>query len=209
MKIKIFALLAAAILLAGCGAKTTTNTITPTPTPKLVEMPITERPSVSLTPSADGHYLTLNLVGIPASISSIEYELLYNAGDNGAQIEKGIGDTLKEITAAIERKLLLGTESCTSGCKYSYDKGVTGGTLTLNFIDKNGQMSTFETPFTLKSTADLKKDGSISLATENFSVPVKAKLTGSDYFVLINNYRGGYSIYSSSKNSMVGDYQNQ
>ena len=206
---KIFALLAATLLLAGCGAKKTSTTVTPTPEPKVVEMPLDQRPLISLTPSADGHYLTLNITGLPSTITSIEYEILYNAGENGAVIEKGVGDTLKEITSNIERKLLLGTESCTSGCKYSYDKGVTGGSVTINFIDKNGQISTFTSPFALRSTADLKASESLSLPDDSFSVPLKTKLTGSDYFVLIKNYRGGYSVYSSSKNSLVGDYQDQ
>lgn len=209
MKRKIITLIAVSFLLSGCGSKTNPKTITPTPAPKVIEMPLTDRPQISLTPSADGHYLTLKVVNTPNYISSIDYEILYNATDNNSEIEKGVGDTIKEISANIERKLLLGTESCTNGCKYSYDKGVIGGTMTLNFIDKNGQISTFGTPFTLKSTADLNKDGVISLPTYNFSVPVKSKLTGNNYFLLIKNYKGGYSIYGSSQNSLVGDYQDK
>ncbi len=209
MKKKILTLIATGLLLAGCGAKKSATTVTPTPALRVVEMPLDQRPLISLTPSADGHYLTLKIVDIPDSISSIEYEILYNASDNGAEIEKGVGDTLKEITKTIERKLLLGTESCTNGCKYSYDKGVTGGTMTLNFIDKNGQMSTYETLFTLKSTADLNKAGSLALTDSSFSVPLKSKLSGSNYYLLLKNYRGGYSVYGSTQSSPVGNYQNQ
>ena len=204
MKLKIFALLTACVLLAACGPVTTSK-ITPTPASKAIEMPISERPKISLTPSADGHYLNLKLDGVPATITSIEYELVYNATDNGSQIEKGIGDTIKQITALIEKNLLLGTESCTNGCKYSYDKGIVGGQLTINFIDNQGQESTFDTPYTLKTTADINKDGDITLS--DFSVKPKTKLTGNDYFVLIGNYRGGYSVFSSRQNSLVGDYQ--
>ena len=204
MKLKIFALLTACVLLAACGPATTTK-ITPTPASKAIEMPISERPKISLTPSADGHYLNLKLDGVPATITSIEYEVVYNATDNGSQIEKGIGDTIKQITALIEKNLLLGTESCTNGCKYSYDKSIVGGQLTINFIDNKGQESTFDTPYTLKTTADINKDGDITLS--DFSVKPKTKLTGNDYFVLIQNYRGGYSVFSSRQNSLVGDYQ--
>lgn len=207
MKTKIFYLIAALILLSACGPGSTSTKTTPTPTAKAVEMPVSERPLVSLTPSADGHYLDLKLEGIPSSITSIEYEVIYNAVDNGSQIEKGIGDTIKLITANIKKNLLLGTESCTSGCKYSYDKGIVGGQLTINFIDNNGQESTFDTPYVLKTTADINKDGAITLATDNFSVKPKAKLTGNDYFVLMQNYRGGYSVFSSRQNSLVGSYQ--
>jgi hypothetical protein len=204
MKIKLFLLVTVSILLAACGPGTASK-ITPTPATKVVEMPIADRPLISLTPSADGHYLNLKLEGVPSSITSIEYEVIYNAVDNGSQIEKGIGDTIKLITATIEKNLLLGTESCTSGCKYSYDKGIIGGQLTINFIDNNGQESTFDTPYTLKTTADISKDGAIVL--NSFSVKPKTKLTGSDYFVLMQNYRGGYSVFSSRQNSLVGNYQ--
>ena len=205
MKIKPFFLIAASILLAACGSGTASK-ITPTPATKVVEMPIADRPIISLTPSADGHYLDLKLEGVPSSINSIEYEVIYDAVDNGSQIEKGIGDTIKLITSTIEKNLLLGTESCTSGCKYSYDKGIIGGQLTINFIDNNGQESTFDTPYVLKTTTDITKNGAITLG--DFSVKPKTKLTGNDYFVLMNNYRGGYSVLSSRQNSLVGNYQN-
>jgi len=205
MKTKIFVLLLASIILAACGPGTTSK-ITPTPTSKVIEMPIADRPLVSLTPSADGHYLNLKLAGVPSSITSVEYEVIYQAVDNGSQIEKGIGDTIKLITANIEKNLLLGTESCTSGCKYSYDKGIIGGHLTINFIDSNGQEATFNTPYILTTTTDINKNGAIALG--NFSVKPKTKLTGNDYFVMMNDYRGGYSVFSSRQNSLVGNYQN-
>lgn len=207
MKTKIICLIAASLFLAACGSNTTTTKIAPTPTTKAVEMPVSQRPSISLTPSADGHYLNLKLENVPSNITSIEYQVLYDAADNGSQIEKGIGDTIKLITTTIEKSLLLGTESCTSGCKYSYDKGVIGGELTINFIDNNGQESTFDTPYVLKTTADISKDGAISLIDNSFSVKPKTKLTGNDYFVLMQNYRGGYSVFSSRTNSLVGNYQ--
>lgn len=200
-------LIAISFILAACGPGTTSK-ITPTPASKVIEMPIADRPLVSLTPSADGHYLNLKLAGVPSSITSIEYEVIYQAVDNGSQIEKGIGDTIKLITANIEKNLLLGTESCTSGCKYSYDKGIIGGNLTINFIDGNGQQATFDTPYVLKTTADITKSGAITLLSDNFSVKPKTKLTGNDYFILMKNFRGGYSVFSSRQNSLVGNYQN-
>jgi hypothetical protein len=207
MKTKIFLIIAASVLLAACGSASSTTKITPTPTSKVVEMPVENRPLVSLTPSADGHYLDLKLEGVPSSITSIEYEVLYDANSNGSQIEKGIGDTIKLITSTIEKNLLLGTESCTSGCKYSYDTGIVGGQVTINFIDTNGQESTFDTPYTLNTTADINKSSAITLTADNFSVKPKTKLTGSDYFILMQNYRGGYSVFSSRQNSpLVGNY---
>ena len=208
--ISLFSIFAAGILLAGCGAKTTASTtIKPTPTSKAVEMPVGERPYVSLTPSADGHTLTLKMENIPQNITQIEYQVLYDAQDNGQTIEKGVGDTIKQISATLSRDLLLGTQSCTAGCKYNYDTGIVGGEITLNFIGSNGQVSTYDSPFTFSSTADIKKTGKISLTTPSFSVTPKSTLSGSQFFVLMENYKGGYSVFSSGTNSLAGDYPQQ
>lgn len=205
MNKKITLILTCALILSACGAKKTT-TITPTPAPKLVEMAVSERPKISLIPRQDGHMLYLKLDNVSTNITQIDYELLYNAGENGVQIEKGLSDTIKDISSSISRDLLLGTESCTSGCKYNFDAGVTGGTLSMTFATKSGQISTFITPFTLNSTADIKKSGEIKLETENFSVKPKTKLSGTDFFVLIKNYQGGFSVFSNGSNSLVGEY---
>ena len=206
MNKKIILVLACALILSACGSQTAVIAPTATPAPKLVEMAMNDRPKIILTPRQDGHMLYLKINKISANISQIDYELLYDAGDNGAQIEKGLSDTIKDASADVSRDLLLGTESCTSGCKYNYDAGVTGGTLTMTFTTKNGQVSTFVTPFTLNSTADIKKSGEIKLPTENFSVKPKTKLTGSDYFLLMKNYLGGYTVFSSGTNTLAGDY---
>ena len=205
MNKKIYFIFICALALSACGTQPVAK-ITPTPTPRLVEMEVSQRPKISLIPRQDGHMLYLKIDKISANISQIDYEIIYNAGENGAQIEKGLSDTVKDIQPSISRDLLLGTESCTSGCKYNFDAGVTGGTVTMNFTTKNGQISTFTTPFTLNSTADIKKSGEIKLETENFSVKPKVKLTGSDFYVLIKNYQGGYSVFSNSNNSLVGEY---
>jgi hypothetical protein len=202
---KIITLVFASLLLSACG-KATTSKITPTPAPKLVEMPVSERPYISMVPRDDGHMIYLKISKISKDINAIEYEVLYTAVDGTSEIEKGLGDTIKEVTENIERKLLLGTESCTNGCKYKFDEGVSGGTITLSFINKNGQISTFESPFVLKSSASLKKEGELKLSTENFSVKPKSKITGSDFFILQKNYQGGYSVFSNGNNSIVGDY---
>ncbi len=201
-------MIAVALLLSGCGAKTTPKTTTaPTSKPKTVDMAVADRPYVSLIPTADGHWLTLKISKIPSFVNTIEYELLYNAADGTNEIEKGVSGTVKEseITANVERKLLLGTESCTSGCKYAYDNGVYGGTLTLNFYTKDGQVSNYETPFALASSAKLKKDGQIKLDTEDFAIKTTG-LTGSDFFVMLKNYTEVYSLFTSGKSPLAKDY---
>lgn len=197
----IFILILVTFFLSACGAKNTQNKITPTPAPRVFEMPQHERPYISLIPRADGHMIYLKLDKIPSYIKQIEYELLYSATDNGNEIEKGVGDTIKDIKSSIERSLLLGTESCTSGCKYKYDEGVFGGTLTLSFITNDGQITTFETPFTIKSSADFKKQGNIDLPTKD--IVVKAAPNDKNFYIMMSNYGIlGYSIFSAAPSNV-------
>ena len=100
MKLKslsILSLITASLILAACGpAKTTTNTKgTPTPASTDLKLSAAEIPNISLTPREDGHELTLKIDNISPKASSMEYELLYSAADNGLEIEKGLGDTIK------------------------------------------------------------------------------------------------------------------
>lgn len=145
---KIILLLALVFTLSACGKKTTTE-IVPTPTPRLFELQETDKPDIAITPTKDGHYITITVTKIPDFIKQIEYELIYSASDAGLEIEKGVGGTAEIENNSFDRKLLLGTESCTNGCKYKYDEGVTGGTLTLTLITQDGQVATIDTPFTL------------------------------------------------------------
>lgn len=196
---KIFIVLILSFLLSACGFKKTTQKITPTPPPRVFEIPEADRPYISLVPREDGHMLYLRINKIPNNISKIEYEVLYTAVDDGNEIEKGVGDTIKEVKSSIERQLLLGTESCTNGCKYKYDSGIIGGTISLNFITNDNQVASYEAPFSLKSVIDFKKIKEISLPTENLTI--KTSPTGTGFFVLLKNYPNIYSVFSSSNNT--------
>ena len=199
-------ILISGLLLTACGSKQTAAPSPPTPTPRLVEIPIEQRPIISLSPRNDGHMLFLKLTNVPNSISAIEYEVIYTAKDGNMEIEKGLGDTIKDISSTIERKLLLGTESCTNGCKYKYDEGVNGGTISLKFANKNGQISTYESSFSLQSAAQLRQAKLFKLLTDDFQITIDSKLSGKDYFVLLKQYRGGYSVFSNGNNPIIGDY---
>jgi len=177
-------ILGSALFLSACGKKTTTPQDTPTPTPKMVEMDASQKPYISLTPRADGHELKLKIKNIPDSITQIEYELIYLATDGNIEIEKGVGDTLKIESSTIEKDLLLGTASCTNACKYKYDEGITGGTLSLIFINKNGQMSTHETEFVLADSNQINQDKTLSLS----DLTIKATVAKGQYFILLKNY---------------------
>lgn len=190
---KIIIALVIAVSLSACGKKNTDTPIVPTPTPRLVEIKLENRPYISLTPRSDGHELKLNISKISSDIKSIEYELIYSATDEGLEIEKGLSGTIDIDSDTIERDLLLGTSSCTNGCKYKYDSGVTGGNLNVIFTTQNDQIAMFETAFVLSTTAQIKKEG---LTLNDFNIV--ANPTQTEYFILIQNYNGNYSIFSSA-----------
>ena len=195
-----------AVLLSGCGKKTTVTKTPPTTVVKTLELKDNEKPIISLIPRADGHEIKMKIENIPNFITSIEYELLYTAQDSGLEMEKGVGDTLKIESNSLERDLLLGTASCTNGCKYKYDAGINGGTLTLTLITKDGQAATIESPFALTDTATIKKVSGIELTKENYKLPLTGTLSGNDFYIMLK-YNGKYSVFSSgAKNSLVGDH---
>ncbi len=184
--IQFIIILLSSFFLFGCNSNST-PTPTPTPSPKIIELSQNEKPIVSLIPRTDGHEIKLKIENIPPTINQIEYELLYTAVDNNMEIEKGAGDTIKLTSQSVERNLLLGTSSCTNGCKYKYDNGVTGGTLSLTLITNNNQIITFETPFTLKTGKDIKKaNNTITLPVENYSQTVSNPKPASFYLLLKN-----------------------
>jgi hypothetical protein len=180
-------ILFSAFLFSACGAKKNNQTATPTPTPRLIELKPQDKPYISLTPRADGHLLTLKIDRIPTDFVEIEYELIYTAVDQGNEIEKGLGDTLKVDSSSIQRELLLGTESCTNGCKYKYDEGITGGSIVLTLISKDDQVTTYESDFTLTSSSQIKKSGKLVLPSANLEISATPANT-SEFFVLFKNY---------------------
>jgi hypothetical protein len=113
----------------------------------LVEIVLEQRPIASLTPSDDGHWLTLKVEKIVIDAASMDYELLYTLPDGRTQ---GVpGTIMLEGQGEIERELLLGSES--SG-KFRYDEGVEQGTLTLRFRNEKGSLiAKFSTQFHLQS----------------------------------------------------------
>jgi hypothetical protein len=206
-KISVILAVTSLLFFSSCGKKTT-STVTPTPVPELVELKLDQKPFISLTPSAEGHEINLKISEISNVIKEIDYELVYDAGSVGTEIQKGVNGTIKVDGSTALKNILLGTESCTNGCKRKYDEGVTGGNLILNFRAPPNQAVSFETPFALKTTAEIKKAGSLTL--ESFSVKPKTALTGSQFFIIMKNFSdNGYSVFSNGQNSLVGNYPAQ
>ncbi|HPT65957.1 MAG TPA: hypothetical protein PK257_01420 [Candidatus Woesebacteria bacterium] len=178
--------------------KTTINIPTETKkTSKEIQLSDDEKPVVSLIPRVDGHNLTLKITNIPDKFTTVDYELIYTAEDEGLEIEKGVSGTVKLTGSELEKDdLLLGTSSCTNGCKYKYDEGVNGGTLTLTLTTSDKQYVSYETPFTLKSATNLNKSKKLTLDSEGLIIngTVNSK---NDYFIVIKNFNSVYSVFSS------------
>jgi hypothetical protein len=169
----------------------------------LIEVSLSDRPITSLTPSDDGHWLTLLVEEITIDAASLDYELLYKLPDGRTQGVPG-SITLKG-ESEIERELLLGSES--SG-KFRYDEGVDKGTLTLRFRNEKGKLiAKFSTEFALLS-------GISELTSIDGDFTVGLNRRSSEYFVVMETFgvpevptgevvSGPYGVFSSAS-SLTG-----
>ncbi len=146
-KVFIFgSLLIAVFLLSGCGPKKTPSEGLPEAEPtsiptKPIEQSIKERPYVSLLPTADRHWVTMEIKRIPQGTKGVDYDLTYFADFEGSKIERGVstGGVPVDLNGATEysKKVLFGSASCTTGtCKYKYDENVTEGILSIKFVGR-------------------------------------------------------------------------
>lgn len=180
--------------------KKTDNKITPNTSQTSTEINLEEkdRPYVSLIPRADGRELKLKITNIIDKFTSADYELIYTAEDEGLEIEKGAAGTIDIVNSSLEKDLLLGTSSCTNGCKYKYDDGVTGGVLTIVLTTDKNEYVTFETPFILRSSSQINKAKGFSLNQEEFEVEATVN-NKSDFYIAIKNFKNFYSVFSNGK----------
>ncbi len=163
----------------------------------LTEVNFSNRPYVSLTPSSDGHWLTLKVEKIKIDAQTLDYELLYQSGEGRTL---GVPGSIKLTdTTTIERKLLLGSES--SG-KFRFDEGVEKGTVTLKFRNDKGKLvAKFQSDFVLKNMEkELQSNDGIASFTFENAIP--------QYIVLMNTIglqenkitgvkSGPYGLFSS------------
>jgi len=186
-------------------ARSTKQTNAPEEESALTEVVLADRPVASLTPSADGHELTLKIEKIKIDAISLDYELLYSLPDGRTQ---GVPGSINIKSAGvIERKLLLGSES--SG-KKRYDEGVEEGTLTLKFRNDDRKLvAKFSTKFHLQSnTKDISSaDGKVKVTL--LKTPTKT------FFVTMETFgisaeppaalrAGPWGVFSSSLTKLPG-----
>lgn len=168
----------------------------------VAEIPFEKRPVVSLTPTEDGHWLTLFIGKSGVSAASVDYELLYNLPDGRTQ---GVPGTVKLDGSEITRKLLLGSES--SG-KFRYDEGVTEGTISIKYRNDKGKLvgklSTdfhLQTATTELTSIDSKFSYTLNEESEAYFVTMETFGVPSS---ISNVQSGPYGIFSSSEDEVDG-----
>ncbi len=96
------------------------------------EIPVTERPYVSIQPLADGRHLILNVNHLNKPAQKVDYELEYQAG---TMLQMIMG-TIQIDNLPVSKQELLGT--CSAGGACTYHEDVSGGTLLLRFTIDSG-----------------------------------------------------------------------
>jgi|SRR3989344_1659455 len=166
----------------------------------LLNLSLEERPVVSLTPTSDGHYITLKVEKITFDPKSVDYLLLYETSEG---VQQGVPGTVElEGKKEFEEKLLLGSES--SG-KFRYDEGVENGSVELKFRNSDGElMAKFETDFHMQtSTIELSSsDGKFNYLVDEaeegvFYVTMQTVGVPGDGFKSVTS-DNGYAVFSSN-----------
>jgi len=180
----------------------TEEEVLPTPAPRVfVETTLAERPFVSLTPSSDGHWLTIEVSRIQDA-EELEYELTYETSEGLTQGAVG-GPFSLEGKETYEKKILLGTES---RGHYRYHEGVDRGSLmirldggkgprkfTSDFILQEGGDELVSADDQFRLSADLERD-QFYLVMMTMGLPAEV-----DGEVLV----GPYGIFTSGRASLV------
>lgn len=192
----IVALLAGILVVAGVyffvikgGSKTSDNMSEEDQS--VAEIPQDQRPSASLIPSMDGHWLKMKIEGIKVQgAASMDYELLYKIADGRTQ---GVPGTIQlNGQTSIERNLLLGSESAG---KYRYDDGVESGTLTLRFRNSSGKL-----------LGRLSTDWTLSMSGKNYTVSMNNFVKdGQTTFTSSSAFTDGKSESKSPKTTVPND----
>lgn len=167
------------------------------------ELSFDMKPFVTLTPSEDGHWLTLKISHIVVEAATLDYELVYSLPDGRQQ---GVPGTIKLTGGDIERKLLLGSES--SG-KFRYDEGVKVGQISVKFRNDKGKLvGKVSGEFSLQSNTDI-------LTSPDGKFSYKLAKSSKAYFVTMGTFgapseianvvSGPYAVLSDSNKNTSGE----
>jgi len=145
------------------------------------QLDLEKRPYVVLRPREDGRELSLTISNLKMGEKRVEYELEYQAG---TMIQGAFGRIdFEEEPAPVTKKLLLG--SCSKG-KCTYDKDVSGGSLTLYFEGREDY--SLKGDFTLNQMEE--KEGIFSSRDLKASLGVGTGQLGTNDFVVVFSTMG-------------------
>ncbi|HOC07496.1 MAG TPA: hypothetical protein PLX28_00100 [Candidatus Woesebacteria bacterium] len=97
-------------------------------TPKTNLIPVSERPFMQLEPTADGHYVVINVIEVKKPADSLNYEMEYQTGS----MLQGFQGFLKLDQLPASDKKLFGSQS--AGGAITYHEDIKGGSLLAEFI---------------------------------------------------------------------------
>jgi len=129
-RISILLLVPLIIMLGGCSLfrkkkNDTEQAKRPLITEPVNQIPVSERPYLSLSPVENGRQIMLYLNKINKPADEAEFELEYNAGD----LLRGAFGSIDLVDGTGSYEVLLG--SCSTGGTCSYDSDISGGTATV------------------------------------------------------------------------------
>lgn len=112
--------------------KKTAAPVATTATKKKVQSPVNviavaDRPYISLEPSADGHYITTNVIEVKKTATQLDYEMEYQTGS----MLQGFGGLIKLDKLPVSDKKLFGSQS--AGGAITYHEDIKGGNLLAQF----------------------------------------------------------------------------
>jgi len=189
--INFLMLITGCFILSGCAPKKTNlppstgNQEISSPT-KPPNQTVSKAPFVQLIPSADGHWVNLEVKNIKSGTKSVDYELIYFAGEQGNKIERGVAGTVElKGETSLTRKILFGSESCTTGkCKYKFDENISEGMLTLKLKGDSGTEK-YESAFRLQKGPEGKEGLNAGDGVFNF---VSDGLPKNTYFLTMSTF---------------------
>lgn len=181
------------------------------------QIPVTERPFITLSPDASGRNLELLISGV-TSEDPLEYELLYNTA--GSQ-EGALGAVnISGGEGPFTKNILLGTRS--AGGATTYHEGVTGGSLDviydntrlkeqfnyLEFDPAEPTLSSSDVRFSAALPATSLKKGDRVVVMKTFGLPIaiEGTLVAGPY-----TYQAAKEVKGNVKVSMklpAGTYEN-
>jgi hypothetical protein len=127
---------------------------------------LNERPFVILQPSANGHYLDLEIVDLKKPADEVEVELEYQAGS----LLQGFQDTWELGELPLKQNKLFGSQS--AGGAITYHEDIKGGSLQLRFLgDENYVLKQDWRMFDTKETEGefASKDGKFQLTSKDLA----------------------------------------